>query len=131
MAHVAIPAGDLEYKVLRTIVDAGEVSIRDVYDAIGAPQGLVYTTIAKVVDRLLAKRLLSRRTRAGAYLYSARLSGEKLERRRATDMLRRLLGNEPQPAIASLVDAVEDIDPDLLDELARLVSARRRARRGA
>jgi hypothetical protein len=33
--------------------------------------------------------------------------------------------------MANLVDAVESIDPDLLDELARQVNARRRSRRGS
>jgi predicted transcriptional regulator len=130
MTRLAIPTGDLEYKVLRAVADAGEASIREVYDAVGAPQGFVYTTIAKIVERLVAKRLLVRRTRENGHVYAARLSGEKLERARAADMLRRLLGDTPEPAIASLVEAVEDIDPHLLDELARLVSARRRARRG-
>jgi len=45
--------------------------------------------------------------------------------------LRGLFEGEPRPALASLVDAVEEIDPELLDQLSRLIAARRRARNGS
>jgi predicted transcriptional regulator len=127
---LGLPGGELEYAVLRALVDRGTASVRDIYEDVGEPQGLVYTTVAKVMDRLLAKGLVSRRRLGKAFVYSPRVSSGALERRRAEDMLERLLGTEPQPAIACLVEAVEALNPDLLDELARRVNARRRARRG-
>jgi hypothetical protein len=42
----------------------------------------------------------------------------------------RLIGHDPDPAIACLVEAIESLDPDLLDELARATAARRRVRGG-
>jgi predicted transcriptional regulator len=127
----ALPGGELEYAVLRALHERGSASVREVYDAIGEPNGLVYTTVAKVMDRLLAKRLVARKRAGRAFVYVARISSADLERGRASRMLDGLLGPEPYPAIASLVDAVEARDPHLLDELARLVNARRRSRRGA
>ena len=50
---------------------------------------------------------------------------------RATHLLGRLFGDAPRPAIAMLVEAVESLDPELLDELGRAVTARRRSRRGS
>lgn len=126
----AAPGGDLEYAVLRALAERESASVRDLFDLIGAPVGLVYTTIAKVVERLHAKRLVSRRRRGRAFVYSARVTSNALERGRAERMLERLLDAEPRPAMASLVDAVEALDPALLDDLASLVNARRRARRG-
>lgn len=132
MTRGPLPGGDLEYAVLRVLVDRGTASVREVFEVVGGPNGLVYTTVAKVVDRLFAKKLVTREATAGrAFLYSAHISAEALERTRAKHVLSRLLGAEPVPAIASLVDAIEARDPELLDELARLVSARRKARRGA
>jgi BlaI family transcriptional regulator, penicillinase repressor len=125
----ALPGGDLEYAVLAAIWDAGSASAPEIHSSVGEPRGLAYTTVAKVLDRLHDKGLVARRRAGKAFVYTAKVSRDRLERARARHALRRLLGGEPVPAIAALVDAIEDIDPELIDELSRQVSARRRSRR--
>jgi predicted transcriptional regulator len=127
----ALPGGELEYAVLAAIWEAGSASAPDVHTAAGVPRGLAYTTVAKVLDRLRVKGLLARRRVGKAFVYTARVRREHIEHARAGDLLRRLLGPEPVPAIATLVDAIESIDPRLIEELSRQVSARRRSRRGS
>jgi predicted transcriptional regulator len=126
----SLPGGELEYAVLSAIWGAGSASAPDVHMTVGIPRGLAYTTVAKVLDRLRAKGLLARRRVGKSFVYTARVRREHIERVRAGDALRRLLGSEPVPAIATLVAAIEDINPDLVDELSRQVTARRRSRRG-
>jgi predicted transcriptional regulator len=127
----ALPGGYLEYAVLVALWELSVATAKDVHARIGAPSGLAYTTIAKVLDRLCAKGLVSRERVGRAFEYRPRVERPRLERARARDMLRRLFSSEPQPAVATLVDAVESLDPELLDELARAVAARRRLRRGS
>jgi predicted transcriptional regulator len=55
-----LPGGELEYAVLAKLWELGSASARDIYAQVGEPQGLVYTTTAKVLDRLHVKRLVSR-----------------------------------------------------------------------
>jgi len=127
VAQLPLPGGALERAVLETVWQLHEASARDVHDRVGV--GLAYTTIAKVLDRLVAKKLCKRRRVGRVYLYSPAIARERVERADARTSVSRLLGDEPRPAIATLVDAVEAVDPDLLDELARVVAARRKARR--
>jgi predicted transcriptional regulator len=127
----SLPGGDLEYAILAAVWDSGTISGREIHTRIGVPRGLVYTTIAKVLDRLRIKGLIARRRVGKAFVYTARVPRERIEHARASETLRRLLGPEPEPAIATLVDAIEAIDPDLVDELSRQVAARRRSRRGS
>lgn len=129
MPQPPLPGGHLERAVLDAVWDLGTATARDVHDRIGAPNDLVYTTIAKVLDRLVAKKLCRRRRNGRTNVYSAAVPRERVERAAARVTVSHLLGDEPRPAIPALVDAVEAIDPDLLDELARVVAARRRARR--
>jgi predicted transcriptional regulator len=124
------PGGELEYAVLAAVWELGTASIRDIHARVGEPDDLVYTTIAKVVDRLHDKGLLSRTARGKAFVYTAKCSREDIDQRRARHAVSRVLGDEPRPALANLIDAVEAVDPELLDELAKLVAARRRSRRG-
>jgi predicted transcriptional regulator len=102
-----------------------------VHDRVGVPNDLAYTTIAKVLDRLVAKQLCRCRRDGRVNVYVAAVPRKHVERANARATVSRLLGDEPRPAIPALVDAVEAIDPQLLDELARVVAARRKARRGS
>jgi len=126
-----LPGGDLEYAVLNVLWASGPVSARAIYAQIGHPRGLVYTTIATVLDRLHAKGLVSRRKVGQAFTYTAAMPRERVERARADHTLRHLFGDEPLPAIARLVEAIEDIDPALMRELTRQVAARRKTRHGS
>ncbi len=126
-----LPGAGLEYEVLAALWEASDASARELHERIGTPAGLAYTTTAKVLDRLHAKGLVARRRVGKAFRYRPSAPRTSVERARTKESLGRLLGAEPVPAIARLVEAVEDLDPDLLDELARAVQARRRSRRGS
>jgi predicted transcriptional regulator len=60
MKQIPLPGGDLEYAVLAKLWEIGTASARDVHSQVGEPNGLVYTTTAKVLDRLHDKGLVSR-----------------------------------------------------------------------
>ena len=130
MKRLSLPGGDLEYAVLAKLWELGIASAREIHNQVGEPAGLVYTTTAKVLDRLHDKALVTRERRGKAFIYQARIARDVVERARARTTLSRLLGSRPHAAVATLVDAVESIDPKLLDELERAVAARRRSRRG-
>lgn len=126
----ALPGGTLEHEILQTLWIRGQASARELHEFVGARSGLVYTTVAKVLDRLTLKGLVRRRMSGNSYTYTPAVERSQVDKAFASEALKRLLGSEPIPAIASLVDAVEDIDPELLDELERAVKSRRRKRRG-
>ena len=125
-----LPGGELEYAVLAKLWELGNASARDIYTQVGEPQGLVYTTTAKVLDRLHAKRLVSRQRRGMAFIYRPRIARALVDNARARELLTRLLGPAPHRAAATLVDAVESLNPRLLDELAEAIAARRRSTHG-
>jgi predicted transcriptional regulator len=125
-----LPADELEYLVLTKLWQLGTASVRDLHGQIDRPEGLVYTTVAKVIDRLRGKGLIQRERHGKAFVYRARVARESVERARAQDAISRLLGPTPRAAVAALVDAVDAVDPKLLDELERAVAAHRRSKRG-
>jgi len=128
---VRLPGGELEYAVLFSVCELGAASTRDVYLQVGEAGGLAYTTIAKVLDRLHTKGLVARRRKGMAFVYRPRIARGVIELTRARVSLSKLLGPAPRPAVATLVEAIESLDPGLLDELERVVAARRRPRDGS
>jgi predicted transcriptional regulator len=125
----ALPGGRLEYAVLVALWEAGPLSAPAIHDRVGVPLDLAYTTTAKVLDRLHGKGLVERQPSGKTFLYTAAAERPATERARVRRLLDTILGDAPRPALATLVDAVTSIDPGLLDELARVVEARRRSRR--
>ena len=123
---VPLPGGDLEYAVMAALWELQAASVREIHERVGKADRLVYTTTAKVLDRLHTKGLVSREQKGKAFEYKARLPRTVVDQARARAALSRLLGSTPRAAVATLVEAVESIDPKLLDELADAVAARRR-----
>jgi len=106
----------------------GERSVRDVQEAVAGE--LAYTTLMTTLDRLFRKGLLARRKQGRAYVYSARVSHGELRQGAARGLLARLLGADREsarPILSSIVESVSERDRELLDDLERLVRARRRA----
>ena len=120
-----LPGGELEYAVLFSVCDLNVASVRDVHRRVGNVRGLAYTTVAKVLDRLYVKALVSRERRGGAFVYCAKVDRKVIELERARLSLSKLLSSNVRPAVATLVEAMESLDSTLIDELERAVAARR------
>ena len=131
MKPFRLPSDDLEYDILAKLWELGVGSVRELHEQLGEREGLVYTTTAKVVDRLREKGLIERQPRGRAFIFRPRVAREEVEGARARKAVSRLFGTAPHAAVAALVDAVDAVDPKLLDELERLVIARRRSKDGA
>jgi predicted transcriptional regulator len=116
--------------VLTRLWELGVASVRELHRRLGEPEGRVYTTTAKVVDRLRGKGLVLRQRKGQVFLYRPRVAREAVERARARIAVSRLLGPAPHAAVAALVEAVDAVDPALLADLERAVIAPRKARDG-
>ena len=130
MKQFRLPSEELEYDVLGKLWELGTGSVRDLHDQLGQER-VAYATTAKVVDRLREKGLIERYLSGYLFIYRPRVAREEVEGARARKAVSRLFGAAPHAAVAALVDAVDAVDPKLLDELERLVIARRRSKDGA
>jgi predicted transcriptional regulator len=131
MEQFRLPSDDLEYDVLAKLWELGAGSVRNLHDQLVQREGLAYWTTAKVVERLREKGLIERHLSGYLYIYRPLVAREEVEGARARKAVSRLFGAAPHAAVAALVDAVDAVDPKLLDELERLVIARRRSKDGA
>lgn len=121
--------GTLEYAVMSVLWELGTATVREVHERVGA--NLAYTTTATVLDRLCDKGYCSRLRLGKSFSYRAEVPREDVDRARARETVARLIADDPVPAIACLVEAIESLDPELLAELARVTAARRKTRDGS
>lgn len=128
---MVVAVGEQEHEVLRAVWQLGDCTVRQVFEKVGAPRGLAYTTISTVLERLHKKGFLARERTGKTVVYRAVKHENAVQKTRMRSLVSRIFGNDPEPAVARLVDAVETYDPELLDRLAKEIAARRRLRRGS
>ena len=120
--------GDLERQVMSLAWSQDDTTVRNACARLGP--NVAYTTVMTTMDRLFKKGLLSRRKEGRAFVYKPTATRRELEGAVAAELVQSLLrsqGSEPLPILSSLVDAVSESDRDLLDDLERLIRAKRRS----
>src|SRR5258708_11101139 len=102
MTSFLLPAEELEYAVLAKLWELGAASVRELHEHLGEPAGRVYTTTAKVIDRLRGKGLIQRQRRGKAFVYKARVARPEVENARAQQAVSRLRVGTPHAALAAV-----------------------------
>ena len=119
--------GPLELELMQILWSRGESSVREV--ARELERQLAYTTVMTTLDRLYKKGFLSRRMLDRAFLYTAEMTREEWERKRAEGIVAGFLAG-PHPScdllLSSFLDAVGQRDARLLDELEKKIRRKRR-----
>jgi predicted transcriptional regulator len=118
--------GPLEERVLEELWNRGRATVRDLIE--DTCHDLAYTTVMTTLDRLYKKNLLSREAEGRAFRYTPRLTREDLQREAAGEALRQLLDASPAPSmpLSYLVEVLTEHDAKLLEDLRRLVDAKRK-----
>ncbi|MGE5617780.1 MAG: BlaI/MecI/CopY family transcriptional regulator [Sphingomonadaceae bacterium] len=120
--------GELEASVMEAVWRLEEASVQEVCDALGP--GHNYKTVMTVMNRLVEKRLLSRRRVCKAYLYSAVESRQAFLGRVSRSVAAGLVRDFGSAAIAQFVDVVHELAPEELAMLEELIHDKVGQRRG-
>ena len=120
--------GPLEVQVLEAIWQRNaNATVKDLHPSF--PR-IAYTTLMTTLDRLHKKGVLARTKVGRAYAYEPRFDRPEIERQLATRSIEEFLGAAPErrslePLLSCFVDAVSERDRMLLDDLERLLQAKR------
>lgn len=120
--------GELESAVLEHLWRFGPADAKALHHAVGRDRGITLNTVQSAMKRLYEKRLLDRDKVSHAHVYRARVTREELGRDVLSGIVERLLHGEGSAMVAAFVDLVDRAGDEHLDELSRLIEARRRER---
>ena len=95
----------LEMRIMETLWEQKEASIRTMQEAFPVKKRPGYTTIQKTVYRLEEKKALRRVRKVGNFHIFAPLITRESAQRRLIDDLLALLGGSSRPVMAHLIDA--------------------------
>lgn len=106
------PLHELESEVMEQVWRQGEVTVREVLEALNAgPKQRAYTTIMTVMARLDVKGLLSRVRDGKTDVYRARLSREEYHQARARAEVGELVSDYGDVALAHFARQLDGLDP--------------------
>lgn len=120
--------GDLERAVLEYLWTHGAADVKAVHRAVGARRDITLNTVQSTMERLYRKELLSREKVSHAFVYATAVTREALGAALVRDVVRDVLGSDPEPMLSTFVDLTARSGDDALARLEELVAERRRAR---
>lgn len=117
--------GDLEARVMAAVWELEEPSpARVVHEVVAREHSVAPLTVITVLNKLVAKGLLRRKTRDGLLHYESVMSEDEFMAHASRRVVEGILSFGPQAVAASLVDVLAEQDPEQLEELARLIRKR-------
>jgi BlaI family transcriptional regulator, penicillinase repressor len=94
----------LEFKIMETLWDKHECSIRELQEAFPVQKRPAYTTIQTTVYRMEAKKIVARVRKVGNFHMFAPAISRALAQRRLIDDILALFGGKGQPVMAHLIE---------------------------
>ncbi len=117
--------GDLEARVMTAVwVLAQPAAARAVHSEVIRSHPVALLTVVTVLNKLVGKRMLTRKTRAGLLHFEAVMSEPAFMAHASRRVVEGILSFGPDAVAASLVDVLAERDPKQLAELARLIQQR-------
>lgn len=117
--------GDLEARVMAAVWELESPSpARTVHDVVTRDHSVSTLTVITVLNKLVAKGLLRRKTRDGLLHYEAVMTEDAFMAHASRRVVEGILSFGPEAVAASLVDVLAEQDPEQLEELARLIRRR-------
>jgi predicted transcriptional regulator len=117
--------GDLEARVMETVwAMARPVPARGVYESIAKTHKVAQLTVTTVLNKLVAKGLLTRHKHHDLLHYSACLTQDEFIAHTSRRVVEGILSFGPDAVAASFVDVLAERDPERLAQLGRLIGQR-------
>ncbi len=124
MARSASPQlTEAENRIMSVLWDRGEVSVRDVTDALAVEHGLAYTTVLTTIRIMADKGYVGFRKDGRAHIYHPLLSREGAQKQALGSLVKSLFGGSPQRLAQHLIqeeqltlDDIEALRAELLKD---------------
>jgi predicted transcriptional regulator len=117
--------GPLESDIMNVVWDEGEVTVRDVHQALSATRPIAYTTVMTTLGRLADKGLLKRMEEQPAHRFVAVVSREQYARSTVKSVVDWLVSRFPDPAVAYLINRVAKEDERVIERLKQAIEQRK------
>jgi len=119
---------DLELEILKVIWQRGQATVREVYIELSEKRKIAYTTVLTMMGVLERKRHLRKKAGERAYVYTPTQPREQVVGGMVDEFVARVFNGSAKPLLVHLVEEAGKVRPEDLDEIEKLLQARRKRR---
>src|SRR5712692_9007961 len=112
---------DAELAILRVLWARGPSTVRQVAERLGRETG--YTTVLKLLQIMMVKRLVARDEASRTHIYRAAYTQDQTERQLVTDLLDRVFDGSAAKLVLQAL-ASNKASPEELDEIKKLIATK-------
>lgn len=116
--------GFLEAEVMNAIWENGEASVRGVREALKAKKVYSFNTIMTVMNRLVEKKLLTKRGDDGTFLYRAAVTKEAFLKDVTRSVVSAIVRDGSLFQVAGFAEALNECSDEEIAELKRIIASR-------
>ncbi|MFM1651631.1 BlaI/MecI/CopY family transcriptional regulator [Brevibacillus sp. B_LB10_24] len=109
--------GPLEAKIMNILWNGSEMTIKDVQQKLAEEKTTNFNTVMTVINRLAEKGILHKRSEGRASLYRPVLTREQFLEAQSKELTNELLEEFGSLAVSHMLDALEEVDQELLEKL--------------
>jgi BlaI family penicillinase repressor len=113
---------------MKTLWKTGALSAREIHERLAGRTGWAYSTTRTTVERMVAKRLLTKRSFHGLNVYAPAISRPQGIARLVREFAEQVL-DLPSPPVAALFAESDALTPAEIAELRTLLGSTRKAKR--
>ncbi|MCM2533968.1 BlaI/MecI/CopY family transcriptional regulator [Neobacillus pocheonensis] len=109
--------GPLESKIMNILWDGSELTIKNVQQKLEQEKAVNFNTVMTVMNRLVDKGVLQKRTEGRSFLYRPILSKDQFFETQSKELTHELIEEFGSLAVSQMLDVLEEVDQDLLEKL--------------
>ncbi len=117
--------GDLQLKILQLLWEHPDASVREVHAGLGGESKYAYTTIATMLKKMEARKLVRHRMEDRKFVYSPLVKEEVVARNMTSHLLERVFEGRLADMVTHLLQTRE-ISRCELDELEKIIAERKK-----
>jgi BlaI family transcriptional regulator, penicillinase repressor len=117
--------GELQLRIMKVLWASGEATVAEVHKGLGAESDLAYTTVATMLRKMEARRLVTHRLEARSFVYRAVVGEREVSQGMADHLLERLFEGSLADMVRHLLSNRE-VSRAELSKLERLIAERKK-----
>jgi BlaI family penicillinase repressor len=125
MKRIVHRIGDLQLKILRLLWERADLTVRELHEQLGGEGKWAYTTIATMLKKMEARKLVSHRLVERKFVYRPVVKEEDIARSMSTHFIEKMFEGSLADMVSHLLQTRE-VSKSELDELERLIAEKKR-----
>ncbi|UUZ82424.1 BlaI/MecI/CopY family transcriptional regulator [Paenibacillus sp. P26] len=120
--------GPLEAKIMEILWNGPEMTIKDVQSKLAKEKSANFNTVMTVMNRLVDKDVLQKRTEGRVSLYRPTLTMEEFLETQSKELTQDLMEEFGPLVVSHMLDALEEADPALIKRLEQKIKELKKER---